>query len=685
MRIPILVLLALAVTDLPAVARHGNTFTPPPPRRYKGPDDTNRGGRPGMTGRAIPLPFGNRPAVTPASPTVVPQASAASTNATTTGPDVTSWEYWWNYNKDGYLALKSHLHQVDPTTGADEFFLGHGKNTYKDLRRPTEEQIRGRVVPALLQAIATERSDHILTASSIALGKIGSDGTAEAQLRALMALLKHASQEVAETAAVAIGILGDPAGVAPLLALWHDTPEGRKLSGSHEVPLRTRAFAGYGLGLIGGRTEDLDVRRRIVAAMIQVLEGPKLSTFDVQVAAVTSLGLTPLPVEPASPREVTRIASGASAVHLLSRRTQIGYLLAYFTPPRRAPEHDWRVRAHVPIALARLLQGAPEGARAPVVNSLLRAVKAEGKERDEVREAAVLALGEIGDADADELDADIRTALIAVIADGELLERRFALVALAQVGARPGTGEAPAAGAQMCAERLLSTLSRGTTELKPWSGIALGILGTHPAEGIADPAHAIRTPLRLVTADCRRPHEVGAYTLGLGIMRDVGAEDLMLEKLESFSDDRARGYVAVSLGLLGERDAMGPIQAMLEQSKYRPELLSRAAIGLGLIGDKELVLQLVAMLREANGTAGQAAISSALGLVGDARAIEPLLEMVSQRSGLTDTARAFAAVALGTVCDDDPLPWNEGISRGVHYGVATATLIGEARGILEIL
>jgi HEAT repeat protein len=124
---------------------------------------------------------------------------------------------------------------------------------------------------------------------------------------------------------------------------------------------------------------------------------------------------------------------------------------------------------------------------------------------------------------------------------------------------------------------------------------------------------------------------------------------------------------------------------MLKQSKYRPELLSRAAIGLGLIGDKDLVLELVTMLRETNGTAGQAAISSALGLVGDARAIDPLLEMVAQRSGLTDTARAFAAVALGTVCDGDALPWNEAISRGVHYGVATQTLIGEARGILEIL
>ena len=151
------------------------------------------------------------------------------------------------------------------------------------------------------------------------------------------------------------------------------------------------------------------------------------------------------------------------------------------------------------------------------------------------------------------------------------------------------------------------------------------------------------------------------------------------------ADNTARGYLAVALGLMDARDAIKPIQEIVRESKYKPDLLKQAAIGLGLLGDKDLVPELVKMLEEAKGLASQAAIASALGFIGDSRSIDPLVEMLHKRE-ITASARGFAAVALGIVADKEPLPWNAKISTNINYRANTTTLTGnESTGILDIL
>ena len=91
------------------------------------------------------------------------------------------------------------------------------------------------------------------------------------------------------------------------------------------------------------------------------------------------------------------------------------------------------------------------------------------------------------------------------------------------------------------------------------------------------------------------------------------------------------------------------------------------------------------MLENAKGLSSQAALASALGAIGDSRSIEPLIEMLADKQK-TDTARGFAAVALGIVCDKESLPWNSKISCGINYRANTTTLAGEGgTGILDIL
>jgi HEAT repeat protein len=103
-----------------------------------------------------------------------------------------------------------------------------------------------------------------------------------------------------------------------------------------------------------------------------------------------------------------------------------------------------------------------------------------------------------------------------------------------------------------------------------------------------------------------------------------------------------------------------------------------------LLGDKDVVPELIEMLKNARGLASQASISTALGLIGDQRSLEPLLAML-KGEGLTDTARAFAIVSLGNVCDPRPLPWNTPLALDVNYRALTSTLVGDSAGVLDIL
>ncbi len=109
------------------------------------------------------------------------------------------------------------------------------------------------------------------------------------------------------------------------------------------------------------------------------------------------------------------------------------------------------------------------------------------------------------------------------------------------------------------------------------------------------------------------------------------------------------------------------------------------AIGLALLEDRTLVPALLETLEKANSLASQAAAASVIGWIGDYRALQSLLSLLANRE-VTASARGFAAVALGRICDRDRLPWNASITEDIQYRAAPATLIaGDGTGVLEIL
>jgi HEAT repeat protein len=679
---------------------------------YRGPGDTvppggggggGGGGpsSPGPSGPSAPGPAGpSTPgASTPGAP--AGQPGGAGGGPTTpgggdAGPDLTVWDFWWGFNKEPYLDLKARIHESGVLTGSDDFFLGRGEKTQsKDSLRPSEEQIRGTVVPALKRALAEEKNNDILTGSMIALAKIGDvvDSSGKSEFaEIIMEFLPDGTQEIAETAAVALGVLGDARSEPILTQLLLDKEAARRLLGKAEVPYRTRAFAAYGLGLVAHRSSDNELRQKIAETLIDVLNSPKFAARDIKVASMTALGLCPIDSNPEATLEEGE--DEGNRKHVISRKAQLAFLVDYFDPAKERANkttRHWFVRAHAPTAMARLMDKSvsPE-VRAHVVDMLLDTISRHAKARREVQWSASLALGSIGTSekskDGKSIDNRIRQGLIDFIKNGDPQSRRFAMISLAQSGGTPGEGEFATAGENDVAKELQKQLARGKFQLRSWAGLSIGVFNRRLNDNDRPMDAAGLQALTDQAAKCDRPQDIGAYLIGLGICKWTDAKDVALDRMDHFTgDDDARGYCAVALGLMGERDVIEPIQELIKTSKYRPALLKQAAIALGLLGDKELVDELTKMLGEAKGLATQAAISTALGAIGDSRSIDPLVEMLGNDQ-LTETARGFSAVALGIVCDKEPLPWNTKISVNINYRANTVTLTGDGgTGILDIL
>ena len=703
----------LAGTSLWAgdVSGHGGT--------YRGPGDTNPPGAGGGGGGTPTGPTSGTPGTgspdtggpSRGGPVTNPNGRGGPTGGTATtgrggdtgGPDLDVWSFWWEFNKDRYLNLKQSLAGGEVTTGASDFFLGPGQqDRAKDTVRPDPQQVFDVIVPALREALANESNPDILTGAMIALAKIGDQPGESPQsgnsacADTIREFLKSPSQEVRESAAVALGILAQPSEIDLLIELMRDGPLGREALGTSTVDQRTRAFAAYGLALVGSRLDakaDPDARAavernraKIVAALAAVLTGDREALPDISVAAMVAMGLVPLERQQLASALPEKVATPTS------REEQIAFVLEYLDS-----NEPHLVRAHAPTAVGRLLSdlSAPGGdtnsdnLRAHAVRELLAALRKGGAEQ-EVRASVALAMGLIGNCGTSKPDKDIRRALFDASKDATQQVKNFALIALGKIGARRDTAALDVSGADAgfaeIEEHLLRELGTARTNQEDFAGLAVGVLG-HALHETGDQTlprslyHALAEKLR----GAKSENNVGAFAIAAGMTQEVGFRDRLLELLDDTSADEPRGYVAVALGMARVNEAKERIQKIVKESEYRPDLLKQAAIALGLLGDREIVPDLLKMLAESKGLAAQASISSALGFIGDRRSVDPLVLMLKDES-LTDLARGFAAVALGIVADKEDLPWNSKIGEDLNYRASTSTLNDQSgTGILNIL
>ncbi len=694
--VAIALLLALSAFTQDVARAHGGTYRGPSdpniqPTPSSGPGLGDTAGAP--TGAGSPRADGGAAQGGGGGPRGGPSSPGASRGTPTSVAPVKDlgWSRWWELNKDPFLALKSRLYVLDVRPGTELFFLGRLQPWMtRDNLRPSARQVEGEIVPALLDLLSTETHNEIVTGALIALartGRAGDSALAGNLQAAFLPFLADANQEIAETAALALGILAHDGGVPVLRELLFDTPDARRdLVRRNEVHYRTRAFAAYGLSLIGNVTRSAAAREEIVDLLFRALYADKTATVDVAAACMIAIGRVPIaeafPDASSSARALPRERWPASSCLI----AQIDALLAYFAD-RSKP---FLVRAHAPGAIAALLEGLPGSVASPLKQlaseSLLERLGRGTPEPQEIVQGCILALGTLGDNDGDANDVAIRKSLLAAqetASDG--LVRGLASISLARIAARAGTGTHAGSGRAAIETSLLRRLEGGTTE-RPWAALALGVLGRADLDARSGASPNLARALVAALERARVPDELAAYAIAAGMAGVEDALPLLHEKLELLAVDEARGYVVLGMGLLGRRDATEAVQSVVHESRYRPNLLRQAAISLGLLGDKGAVPDLLEMMAASRSLSSQAATASALGIIGDSRSIAPLLAVLRDRDGYTDAARGFAAVSLGLVADDSLLPWNTQFAVGLNFAAAPATLDdADGAGILNIL
>lgn len=276
--------------------------------QYRGPGDivppgAGRGA-PGTPGPTTPGPGGPTtpgPGVGPQTPgpTQRPGMPGGGRGPVTPGmggvdlDNFEGWQFWWEFNKDQFIRLKSKIHTFEVESGSEDFFLGATKGSVNILK-PSEGDIQFKILPALKKAMDLTSQRDIQTACMVAMAKLGKNH-AEFKLRDVFVKnLKSKDQEVRETAALALGIAGlnEKETVDILISLVTDSPEGRKLCDRSEVDDRTRSFSIYSLGLLANyNIQDEALRSLVMKTFIKMLAEHEISSRNMKIAIINAMGL----------------------------------------------------------------------------------------------------------------------------------------------------------------------------------------------------------------------------------------------------------------------------------------------------------------------------------------------------------------------------------------------------------
>lgn len=659
---------------------------PPAPESPTSPGPSAPGA-PGA-GPATPAPAG------PSAPTGLRPVTSAP-NTTTVGR--LDWSHWWNLERDHYLRVRGQLDDRSAEQGRTALLQTPGI-------APDRRTIEALAIPGLMDILADERSDDLVTAALISLARIGIDAKPSASdegsidpkspvdrsgarmARILSLKLAARSQEVSETAALALGILGVDESLPFLVELIRGTEAGARSLRRGAVPDRTRAFAAFGLGLMADGTEDPDTRQRIALELVRALEEEHTS-LELPVAATIALGLSPAPDRLTVPAKDIREDRWVDAV--LSRNRQVRYLLDRVAPAIGKPEAlPPVVRAHSYCALASLGAAADPDLRKAVIGTLMERAL-DRQETISGRGAAAIALGRIVNAGDAGIDPSARKLLEQLVGRGQAEVKRHATIALARAGSRPGPGDSGLAGSDAARRFIERALGRTRSHEQPWHALALGVFGYRMADVDEAAANRAMRPIADLLGKQRNAATIGAYAIGLGLAsRDRDASKAHRAALRSafqrVKDPRARGHMALALGMMNDRQAAPLLRKALDEATFQPQLLWSAAVGLGLMGDAELTDILVDALLKARSNSSRAAAAAALGQIGDRRAIRILCDVMGEKAHPSET-RAFAAVGLGMLCEDRETPWRTPVAHALPYSALTSTLSGNARGVLDIL
>jgi HEAT repeat protein len=578
----------------------------------------------------------------------------------------TSWQTWWEFNKDPFLRLKEAIQARGPVSGSDDFYMGNGRSGHRDKLDPSPQEKVQKILPALAGALKGTRNRDIITACLVAMAKMGVETDDIQLLPIFRSHLARPDQEIRETATLSMGIAGLAIAEGDLVALLGDTAAGRRLVNRSEVGDRTRTFAAYALGFLARRSLDVEMKERVYRLLSSVMENRNNRSRDLAMATIHGIGL----LDPDPER---------SSREKLLRWQCVDTLWNYY---QRDLGKSWQIiQSHVPGAVARLLGRGTGVLHKRIKDSLAEELTGNERRQNSIYQSAVLALGSLSMPGEDHAEDKVySSALLNYYREGHDQQARyFSLIALGRIA---GAGNREALIGIHVAARTATT--------KPWSAMALGLVGRAALEEGGDNQSVdlgIGSVLHRDFVEVSNPDVRAALAVALGLVgyRDA-ADDLLQQLSEIQIHDTLAGYLCIGLALMDERRAVAQIRDLASRSVRRPARLQQAAIALGKLGDKEVTGFLQGMLGvESLNLARLSAVAVALGFIGDRRSVDPLIRLLDDDRHLTKLAQAFVAAALGGIGDKDLLPWNTVLALDVNYRARADTLTNGRSGVLDIL
>jgi len=617
---------------------------PPPPSDPGDPGGPTTPSGPAPGGPETPPDQGHEtpggdPAPNPVGPTQGPTKKATTKSLT-----FESWRFWWGYNSDDILNLKTHIYSARTSSSSPIFFASKkDEENRRNATRPTERAVMKTIIPALLATI-NRPSDHedVQGGAIVALGKIGTSKYLPLFEDVIWNRYKNEKDQ-----AVKFGYQATESGVLALGLLPNIDDATRDqirricLAAIDDDKLRTRerAWAAVCLGL----QRDAGAVRPLVERL-----GKSYSDDNIPAGLLCGLGLIGNCEETQAIRE--DLEKGLVKGSLFGRDIQ----------------SSDRIKSFVGYALMKI--GDPKA-----LPTLLSVLDSRKQGRIAKRSAAI-AVGPLAAAEPDQKVKDTAVqGLIKYInnSGGDASGENFAAIALSQIGTEKALAQ------------LLDYADNGQYGMRPFAALGLGTRifynDRDAEEGTAEPMDkGLRKKIveriaklsdRYKDADTK-----AAFMLARGLMRDASATEELVNLASSNGDPTLRGFCCVALGLMG--DASDNVKDALKIAlgeRKSADLRRDAATGLGLLRDADVVKLLLDMLKQAQSFAVQGQLITAIGTIGDHTAIAPLVQILDDRTQNTAT-RAMAAVGLGMIGDLRELPPLARLSQNYNYRASVPDL-----------
>jgi hypothetical protein len=327
-------------------------------------------------------------------------------------------------------------------------------------------------------------------------------------------------------------------------------------------PAVVRAQVPIALARLTGGGADDALRGRAIELLIAVLKPRAGEPRELERAAAIALGF----LADADADAPDRAARGALEDYAVGSRDAYGARRAWIALARAATRPGGAVVDGVtPV------DGAedPAGETLRATRRKLLAALGRARGADEVWLALALGVLEREAALAGRERSDAaQSALRSLLANSRNAEESAALATAV------GLGCDDAAGA-LCAKMLERTRA---TELRGALSLALGMTG--------DRAHA--DALIAVVADAAyRPVELSEAAIGLGLLGDGRAVEVLAEGLRGARSFAAQAAFATALGHVGDARAVAPLLAMLGDDARTDRARAFAAAALGRIADRD--------------------------------------------------------------------------------------------------